>query len=73
MDLRVEQDEPVQQSVKLMDYLLTQVATKQNQTRWVSRLFVLDQDTLSCFYESAPHLQEEGKNMLTKISIPVKR
>ena len=69
----MEQDEPVQQSVKLMDYLLTQVATKQNQTRWVSRLFVLDQDTLSCFYGSAPHLQEEGKNMLTKISIPVKR
>ena len=39
----------------------------------MSRLFVLDQSSLSCFYESAPHLQEEGKNVLAKISIPFKR
>ena len=28
VDLRAEQDEPMDNSVKLMDYLLTQVATK---------------------------------------------
>ena len=56
VDLRAEQDEPVDNSVKMMDYLMTQVATKQNETRWVSRLFVLNKDSMSCFYESAPHL-----------------
>ena len=49
------------------------MATKQGETRWVSRLFVLDQDSLSCFYESAPHLQDAGKNVLTKVVIPIKR
>jgi len=39
-----------------MDYLSTQVMTRTNETRWVPRLFVLKQDSLTCFYESAPHL-----------------
>ena len=54
-----------------MDYLMTEVATKNNEKRWVRRLFVLTGDSLSCFYESAPHLQKQGKNILTKVEVPI--
>jgi len=50
-----------------------QVVTKTNETMWVQRLFVLNSDSLSCYYESAPHMQEKGENILAKISIPIKR
>ena len=73
-DLRAERDEPNEENtVKLMEYLMTQVMTKTNEVRWVQRLFILNSNSISCFYESAPHLQEEGKNMLAKIVIPIKR
>ena len=73
-DLRAERDEPNEENtVKLMDYLMTQVMTKTNEVRWVQRLFILNSNSISCFYESAPHLQEEGKNMLAKIVIPIKQ
>ena len=42
IDLRAEKDEPSQNNVKLMDYLQTEVVTKQNEKRWVQRLFVLN-------------------------------
>ena len=73
-DLRAEQDEPNEENtVKLMEYLMTQVMTKTNEVRWVQRLFILNVNSISCFYESAPHLQQEGKNMLAKIVIPIKK
>ena len=73
-DLRAERDEPNEENtVKLMEYLMTQVMTKTNEVRWVQRLFILNVNSISCFYESAPHLQEEGKNMLAKIVIPIKK
>lgn len=56
-----------------MDYLLTQVMTRTNVTRWVPRLFVLKQDSLTCFYESAPHLQDQGQNNCVKFVIPIRR
>ena len=56
-----------------MGYLQTQVVTKTNETKWVTRLFVLHEDSLACFYESAPHLHDKGQNVLTKIVIPIKR
>ena len=73
-DLRAERDEPNEENTaKLMEYLMTQVMTKTNEVRWVQRLFILNINSISCFYESAPHLQSEGKNMLAKIVIPIKK
>lgn len=73
IDLRAEKDEPLLNNTKLIDYLQTEVATKTDETRWVLRLFSLSPDAISCFYESAPHLQDEGKNVLAKIVIPIGR
>lgn len=73
VDLRAEKDEPLHNNTKLIEYLQTEVATKNDETRWVSRLFSLSPDALSCFYESAPHLQDQGKNVLAKIVIPIGR
>jgi hypothetical protein len=56
VDLRAEKDEPALNSYKVMDYLETQVVTKENGVRWLPRLFVLNDSSLCCFYESAPHL-----------------
>lgn len=57
--------------VKIMEYLDTHVLTKKEQWCWVKRLFILNQDSLTCFYESAPHLQDKGKNVVIKIVIPI--
>ena len=54
-----------------MDYLMTQVVTKENEARWVQRLFVLNESFIHCYYESAPHKQAEGANILAKIVIPI--
>lgn len=56
IDLRAEKDEPPTQQNRLMEYLSTQVVTKNDDKRWVQRLFVLTDDAISCYYESAPHL-----------------
>lgn len=58
VDLRAEADEvsmPVGE-VKLMEYLDCHVLNKENKWCWVKRLFILNKDSLACFYESAPHL-----------------
>ena len=73
VDLRAEVDEvnaPMGE-VKIMEYLDTHVLTKKEQWCWVKRLFILNQDSLTCFYESAPHLQDKGKNVVIKIVIPI--
>ena len=59
-DLRAESNEPDPEEPHLMEYLETKVITKGNDQCWVKRLFILTQTQLSCFYESAPHLQDKG-------------
>ena len=75
IDLRAETNEPtdpINSQPLQMDYLLTQVVTKANETRWLPRLFVLTDETIACYYETAPHLQGEGKNILTKVCLPIR-